>query len=146
MNRLASLALAAALLAPVAAYADDGHWVDVRRHMSLENSPNGSDAIARLDYAKDICRSRTGIPKAAHTDGAAQVKPAWTACMKAQDYVWLWDSAAQVAANRKAEQDERNRETLHAIGGALIDAAQAMQPHGCNGHVQPNGYFSTQCF
>ena len=66
--------------------------------------------------------------------------------MKAQGYVWLWDSAAQVGANRKIEQDERNRETLRAIGGALIDAGAAMQPHGCNGYVQRNGYFTTQCY
>ena len=66
--------------------------------------------------------------------------------MKAQGYVWLWDSAAQVAANRKAEQDARNRETLHEIGDALIQAGAAMQPHGCNGQVQANGYFSTQCY
>jgi hypothetical protein len=38
------------------------------------------------------------------------------------------------------------RETLHAIGGALIQAGAALQPHGCNGHVQPNGYFNTQYY
>ena len=47
MNRFSAFALAAAMLAPIAAHADDGHWVDARRHMSLENSPNGSEAIGR---------------------------------------------------------------------------------------------------
>jgi hypothetical protein len=60
--------------------------------------------------------------------------------------VWRADSPAQIAARNKAAQDAQNRETLHAIGGALIEAGQAMQPHGCNGHVQPNGYFTTQCY
>ena len=36
MNRFAALALAAALLTPIAAHADDGHWVDARRHIARE--------------------------------------------------------------------------------------------------------------
>jgi hypothetical protein len=39
-----------------------------------------------------------------------------------------------------------NRETLHAIGDALIQTGAALQPHGCNGQVQSNGYFNTQCY
>ena len=66
--------------------------------------------------------------------------------MKAQGFAFIVDSPAQIAARDKAAQDARNVETMHAIGGVLLDAAAAMQPHGCNGHVQPNGYFTTQCF
>ena len=70
----------------------------------------------------------------------------YLACLKSQGFVWVLDSPAQIAARDKAAQDERNRETLHAIGDALIQTGAALQPHGCNGQVQSNGYFSTRCY
>jgi hypothetical protein len=45
MNRF-SITLAAALLAPVAAHADDGQWMDTRHHIALDNLPNSSEPIA----------------------------------------------------------------------------------------------------
>jgi hypothetical protein len=138
MNRFAAIALAAVVLTPIAAHADNGQWMDTRHHLALGNLPDSSEPIARLTYAKADCRAKTG---------AGQIPtPADLACLKAEGFVWLPDSPAQIAARNKAAQDARNIETMHAIGGVLLDAAAAMQPHGCNGHVQPNGYFSTQCF
>ena len=133
MNRFAALALAASLFTPIAAHADDGHWIDTKHRMSLEGMPDGTEAAGRLLYAKDICRSKTGQVQ------GAPAAPGWDACMKAQGYVWLWDSATQVAANRKAEQDARNRAMLHELGNALIGTAQAINEsqvrHNCSGSI-----------
>jgi hypothetical protein len=138
MNRFTAIALAAVVLTPIAAHADDGQWMDTRHHLALGNLPDSSEPIARLAYAKADCRAKTG---------AGQILTRADAdCLKAEGFVWLPDSPAQIAARDKAVHDAAARETLHAIGGVLLDAAAAMQPHGCNGHVQPNGYFSTQCF
>jgi hypothetical protein len=137
MNRLAVAAtLALALGAPIAAHAVEwnstGQWLDTHRHIVADD--------AHLGYAKAVCHAREG------TWTGGPTGPGYGSCMKAQGFAFIVATPAQIAANRKAEQDARNIETLHAIGGALIEAGAAMQPHGCNGHVQPNGYFTTQCY
>jgi hypothetical protein len=140
MNRLPAIALAAALFAPVAAHADNGQWLDTRNRIAPGGLPESSEAIARLQFAKVSCHQHEG------TEMGAAVTARYMPCMKSQGFVWIADSPTQIATREKAAQDARNRETLHAIGGALIDAGAALQPHGCNGYVQRNGYFSTQCF
>jgi hypothetical protein len=35
---------------------------------------------------------------------------------------------------------------MHDLGNALSQAARDMRPHNCNGQVQPNGCFTTQCY
>ena len=90
MNRFSALALAAAFAALSVAPAlgnNGGHWLDTNRHMSLENAVEGSDALARVSYAKDICAAKTGIARGS----LAGPSSVWNACMKAQGYVFLWD-------------------------------------------------------
>jgi hypothetical protein len=135
-----SVTLTAALLlgATLPVYANaDGEWMDVIHHLALNSVPGG-EPIARLNYAKTICGGRTEDLKVPLNK--------YLGCMKAQGFVFVPDSAAQIAARNKAAQDARNIETMHAIGGALIDAAAAMQPHGCNGQIQPSGGFHTNCY
>jgi len=134
-----ALLLAAALFAPVTAHAgasyDDapGHFVDARHHMDLKYVAVGSDADARLTYAKTAC-------------GATHTVSAKLSCMKANGYAWLADSAEDIAFAQKAAQDAQMRATGYAIGQALLGAAAAMQPHGCNGNIQPSGSFTTRCY
>ena len=114
--------------------------IDIRRHIVVMN---GSADDARFGYAKIICRPRLG----AEAGAPNSVLPhAYVACLKSQGFARILDGPAQIAARNKAAQDERNRETLHAIGDALIQTCAALQPHGCNGQVQSNGYFSTRCY
>lgn len=132
---LAAAAFALTLGAANAGSYDDapGHFLDARHQIDMKFLPDSSEAVARLNYAKIACGATTEIS-------------APLGCMKSHGFVWRSDTAGEIAARTKANQDARNIETLHAIGQALTGVAAAMQPHGCNGHVQPNGYFTTQCY
>jgi hypothetical protein len=136
MNRILAAALAGALLVPIAAHAVEwnstGQWLDTHRHIVADD--------AHLGYAKAVCHAREG------TWTGGPTGPGYGACMKTQGFAFIVATPAQVAADRKAQQDARNIETLHAIGGALIEAGAAMQPHGCNGQIQPSGSFRTNCY
>jgi hypothetical protein len=121
--------------------AAEGQWMDTRHHLALGAMPENSEAIARLNYAKHgAC--------GAYNTGAADYAPTspYAVCMRGQGFTYVYDSPAQVAARNKAVNDANMRASGYALGQALISAGQAMQPHGCNGQVQPNGYFSTQCY
>ena len=131
----AGLIVALALPAHAGASYDDapGHWLDARQHLDMKYLPESSEAIGRLNYAKISC------------GGTSEVS-ANLGCMKANGFVWLADSPAQIAARKKAAQDAQMRASGYAIGQALIQAGQAMQPHSCNGMVMPAGNFSMQCY
>jgi hypothetical protein len=116
MNRF-SITLAAATVsalalivgAPVGAHAayydPDGEWMDTRHHLALNSMPANSEAIAHLNYAKITCRTKTGT-----TDGGPAT-PGYIPCMKAQGYVFVYATPAQIAAREKAAQDGRNTRT-----------------------------------
>jgi hypothetical protein len=69
--------------------------------------------------------------------------------MKAQGFVFLPDSPAQIAADKKAAEqavsDAETRASGYALGQAMITIGQALQPHGCHGMVIPAGNFNMQC-
>jgi hypothetical protein len=144
---LATAAFAAlVLVAPIGnAHAADrsGQWMDVRHHLALGNLPESSEAIARLVYAKADCRAKVG-------GVAGPIPSAGFACLKAEGFVWLPDSPAQIAAQEKARQDQQNRETGYAIGQAMLGVAADLnrpqpQPQRCNGNLYNGGNFNMTC-
>ena len=130
------LLAAVAMLACAEARADGppGQWMDVRNRIALGAMPEDSEPVARFLYAKALCHG----------------KPAPYACMKAEGFVWVYDTPAQVAARTAARQRAADAETMRvvgaAVGQAFRQAGEAMSPPGCSGHVQPGGYFNMQCY
>ena len=70
----------------------------------------------------------------------------YLACMKAQGFVFVPDSPEQIAPREKAAQDAQMRASGYALGQALINIGQSLQPHGCHGMVMPAGNFNMQCY
>jgi hypothetical protein len=116
-----------------------GQWMDVRNHLALNALPDSNEHVARLNYAKAVCHARLGA------GAPGQVIPGYAACLKAQGFVFIPDGPAQIAAREKAAQDAQMRASGYALGQALINAGQAMQPHYCNGNVMASGSFNMQC-
>jgi len=146
MRRLLIAVLAA--LACSAAHAEfaantPGQWMDVRNRIAMGDLLDSSEPVARLNYAKAVCLARTG------SVGGGQPKQGWDACMKVQGFVFLPDSPAQIAAHKKAAEqavsDAEMRASGYALGQAMINIGQALQPHGCHGMVMPAGNFNMQC-
>jgi hypothetical protein len=141
MNRILAGAFALVLGVAVApTYAaefigDDvpGNWIDVRHHLSMHNLPADSEAVAALEYVQISCRAPRGTPLAiasAHYFG----------CIKAKGYIFIPDSAAEIAERKKAAR--RNSPTvIVAPASPPID----FMPHGCNGFIGGGGGFSMNC-
>jgi hypothetical protein len=135
-----------AMLACAEARADGppGQWMDVRNRIALGAMPEDSEPIARLLYAKALCRAKTG-----QVAGEMPTRADF-ACLKAEGFVWVYDTPAQVAARTAARQRAADAETMRvvgaAVGQAFRQAGEAMSPPGCSGHVQPGGYFNMQCY
>jgi hypothetical protein len=138
-----------AALACSAAHAESaantpGQWMDARNRMALSDLPESSEPIARLNYAKHVTCG-------AYNTGAAY-SPAnspYMVCMKTQGFVYVFDSPAQIAAREKAVEqavsDAQMRASGYALGQAMINIGQSLQPHGCHGMVMPAGNFNMQC-
>jgi hypothetical protein len=146
MRRLLIAALAA--LACSAAHAEfaantPGQWMDVRNRIAMGDLLDSSEPVARLNYAKAVCHAHEG------TVSGEQPKAGYRPCMKAQGFVFLPDSPAQIAADKKAAEqavsDAEKRASGYALGQAMITIGQALQPHGCHGMVIPAGNFNMQC-
>jgi hypothetical protein len=135
---LAATALAA--LAASSAHAEDGNstgrWLDTARHIDISDLPDNSEAVGRLNYAKEACNP--GRP--------SSVRPGYDKCMRSYGFKFIFDTPTQIAAREKGIQDERNREMGRMIGNALLGAAQSMQQHSCNGTVNPGGNFNMNCY
>jgi hypothetical protein len=120
-----------------------GQWMDVRNRIALSDLPDSSEPIARLNYAKAVCHVREG------TVIGEQPKAGYLPCLKAQGFVFLPDSPAQIAAHKKAAEqavsDAQMRASGYALSQALINIGQSLQPHGCHGMVMPAGNFNMQC-
>jgi hypothetical protein len=140
MNRLAALALTAAILTPVSVNADDaGRWMDTRNHIMFGDLPESSEAVARLQYAKAVCHQREG------TQMGDPITARYMPCMKGQGFVWLNDSPAQIATREKAVKDAQWRGMLSDLGDALAQGAAA-RPRNCTGSVFMGGHFTVQCY
>ena len=140
------LLAAVALLACAEARADGplGQWMDVRNRIALGAMPEDSEPIARLLYAKAVCRAKTG-----QVAGEMPTRADF-ACLKAEGFVWVYDTPPQIAAHNAARQRAADAEALRVLGGAVgqafRQAGEAMSPPGCSGHVQPGGYFNMHCY
>jgi hypothetical protein len=141
---------AAPALAELHESSNDGHWTDVRRHMSLEFMSDNSDTAARLVYARDNCRTKRDA-----IGGSIDARnTTFFACMKTQGYVFIFDTPTQVAAKQKAEQDARNRAQRIAVGQALSGFEDDLnrelnrprpQSQRCNGNLYNGGSFNMTC-
>jgi hypothetical protein len=137
----AAAALALALSAPIApAYAEligndvPGNWIDVRHHLSMHNLPANSEAVAALEYAQITCRAPRGTP-------LKIASPHYFGCLKAKGYVFIPDSAAEIAARQKVIERAQPPVVIIAPAPPAID----FQPHGCNGFIGGGGGFSMNC-
>jgi hypothetical protein len=140
LRSIIAAALFAGVSAPAFAYDQPaGQWMDVRNHIALGALPDNSESVARLNYAKTVCHAREG------TVAGGPVTAGYDSCMKAQGFVFAFDTPAQIAARRRAADNERMRAAGYAIGQALTTAGQQMQPHYCNGNVMAGGAFNMQC-
>jgi hypothetical protein len=136
--KLRTILLTACTLASSHAYAADapGRWMDTRNHILFGDLPEGSEPVARLQYAKVICHQREG------TQMGGTVTARFMPCMKSQGFAWLPDSPAEIAAREKAIKDAQWRDMLGDLGQALLDS----QPRRCSGRISPNGSFHTECW
>jgi hypothetical protein len=132
MNRILATAafafLAASTAAHAAYYDPDGEWMDTRRHLALNSMPANSEAIAHLNYAKITCRTKTG------TTGGRPPTPGYIPCMKAQGYVFVYATPAQVAARKKATERVQPQVVIVPAPPAID-----FMPHGCNGFIGGGG-------
>jgi hypothetical protein len=90
-----------------------GQWLDTNNHIALGGLPDNSEPIARLLYAKAACRARTGVPM------GGQITPAYTACMRAQGFVFSGENSEVVIARQRAAAEAAQDAQLRALGSAV---------------------------
>ena len=108
--------------------------MDTHHQIALGDLPDSSERVARLEYAKHDCRVKTG-----QSPGSIPT-PASFACLKAAGFIWVYDSAAEIAARKKTV--ERVQPQV-----VIVPAPPAIDftPHGCNGFIGGGGGFSMNC-
>jgi hypothetical protein len=148
MKNMRLIATALAALAASPAHAEGrgptGRWLDAAHHIDLSDLPDNSEAIGRLNYAKEACNPGRPYPP----------RPGYDGCMRSYGFKFVPDTPAQIAA-KEAERKEAAAAQQRAEMGAIIanglnnlaqDVHRQLNPPRCNGSIYPGGNFNMTCY
>jgi hypothetical protein len=101
------------------------YYLDIRHHLMVNDMPDESEPGARLNYAKFVCHERTGTVK------GGPVTPGYTACMKAEGFVFAPASPAQIAARKKTIEKAQPPVVVIAPAPPAIEASICPNAPSC---------------